>query len=111
MKSRAGFISNSSSTSFTFLLKEGSWDYLYQMIEKYHQHFTLWYPGWQYDRKEHSVEGDTLTPTELIEAIKIVAPDCSVISSDEYLQGLNQSIEQYRTYISESPESNYLFEH
>ena len=43
MKIREGFVSNSSSTSFTFCFKGGTLDRLFELMRKYKSHFNLSY--------------------------------------------------------------------
>ena len=46
MKLRNGFVSNSSSTSFTFCFKGNKIETLYNMILKYRRYFDLSFSGW-----------------------------------------------------------------
>lgn len=70
MKTRNGFVSNSSSTSFTFIFKGDNFNDFARLMKKYKKHFKLSYPdAWWSGEENTSTEYDY---QDIINAIRCV---------------------------------------
>lgn len=96
MKIRAGFVSNSSSSSFTFCFNSNDINTLYAMILKYREYFDLSYSN--YENEIHSC-----TAKDIIEAIKLVMKNNKKAEewNKIYIQTIDEVIEQYQARIED----------
>ena len=107
MKARWGFVSNSSSTSFTFLFKGDSFEDLYAMIRKYSCHFER-HEEWGGDISWHA------NAESVIQSIKdeiIKQPkkkyhfdDIELMKTENVLKEAKDELEQYQNYKKENPD-------
>ena len=105
MKIRNGFVSNSSSTSFTFVFKGDKIDDLSALIWKYRGHFSLSYDASWNDTND-CVE--TCNAQDVVEAIEKCAKDkndkwnaVKIVSIDDSINQFVDSIKEYDQMIKD----------
>ena len=87
MKIRNGFVSNSSSTSFTFIFKGSTVDDLCDVLLKYSTHFDLVFEN--YDDVEH-----VCNVNDVITALKSVVKNASEKTEDDYDHAFIMSLDE-----------------
>ena len=107
MKIRNGFVSNSSSTSFTFIFKGSKLDDLYAMISKYGDHFKLSHIGWD-------DIPDTCNAESVIRSIRGAArstskydfENISIVSIDKHISELKKQVKVNDEAIEEDEKAD-----
>jgi len=108
MKIRNGFVSNSSSTSFTFCFKGATIDALYDAIHKYSKHFQLSFDaGWGYEESIHSCNAQ-----DVIDAIRGACArhseyeweNITVVPIEDQIEELRASISEIRKELKKEDE-------
>ena len=94
MKIRSGHVSNSSSTSFVFYLKDNTLDYLISRLRKYHQHFELENPY------PDIISAQEIGVEDVIREIMNI--EVEMVSIDEVIEMREAELAEINNY-SESP--------
>jgi hypothetical protein len=102
VKIRNGFVSNSSSTSFTFIFKGSSADDLYAMINKYNQYFDLYYDISNVDGTSIPVH---CTAEDVINALKTLK--LNVVPIKEHRIDIHKHLKQYELYDRHDKEGDF----
>jgi hypothetical protein len=108
MKYRSSFVSNSSSTSFTFVSKK---DNLPDLIKKYDQYFNLYFTC--YDNEEYHITADNVISAieELKKKIEAQDAEESYKSTkikyniDEYIEMLEKQSKEYLQSLAQEKEN------
>ena len=118
MKTRNGFVSNSSSTSFTMCFKGEDISGLYKMIEKYSNYFDL-FNAWI--RDDEMLRCSAQDVIDAIKSVKVIHmhdnnedtwDTCQLYTIDEYLSALNESLERMQgRKCKENSFSSWIMEH
>ena len=100
MKIRNGFVSNSSSTSFTMCFKDSE-EELYEMLKKYAVYFDLIYPyeqDWKVNIDDviNSIK-ECLVKNDDYEKIEITSVDDAIVKQEE-------CVEQEKEYVKKHPD-------
>lgn len=102
MKIRNGFVSNSSSTSFTFVIKGEYIEDLFFMLDKYGEYFNL-YGNWGAEKEDDIQNCNVYTVMERICKIK----DKRIIPIDTAISDVEEKIKHIAaTYASSKGEHN-----
>ena len=110
MKIRTGFVSNSSSTSFTFCFKGDSEKELFEGIRKYANHFKLSWDG-SYGKTEWICSCNAEDVIESIKDVVNVSPKYDwltfkIITVDEAIKGVERDRDWYAKNIEEEKKKN-----
>ena len=112
MKIRNGFISNSSSTSFTFCVKTDNIQDLTDLIKKYSYYFDITGETYGYGNTEFY----TVDASQVAEAIyNVYDPNSNnsyehaiIVSIDREIANVNRSIEDYIKLLAEGSKYKYF---
>ena len=85
MKIRTGFVSNSSSTSFTFIFKGSKIKELFYLITKYDQYFDLYFTPYE-EKKLHC------TAEDVVKSMKRVKSNSDLVSIKSFHQNIESEI-------------------
>ncbi len=96
MKIRQGFVSNSSSTSFTFMIKGDKMEDVYDLIKKYNQYFDLYYSSWD-DEKMHCTADNVVKAIKEVKNVKLIRIEKFKKDLEEHRERISKELEKEKS--------------